>query len=288
MPLHSANVGISTDAVTQDIDARWLMAYAASLNDLNPFYLDTHEHTVLAHPVFPVCLEWTLSTAFANQPDVLHPTREESARAVHSAHDIHLHRPIRAGDRLTTQATLLGVRTRASGGASIVRFDTLDVNTGELVVRTYQTAVYRGVRVEGPDLSSDEMPTTPDSKLVDPILESAIEVPAGAAHVYTECARIWNPIHTDRAIALSAGLPDIILHGTATLALAVSQIVKNYASGEPSCISRLGCKFSGYVLMPNTLTLQCSLNDNVVSFQVIDSKGRSVISQGFASLRYKD
>ena len=27
--------------------------------------------------------------------------------------------------------------------------------------------------------------------------------------MYTECARIWNPIHTDRAVALAAGLPDI-------------------------------------------------------------------------------
>jgi hypothetical protein len=49
------------------------------------------------------------------------------------------------------------------------------------------------------------------------------EVPlaATAAHVYTECARIWNPIHSDAAVASGAGLPGIILHGTATLALAV-------------------------------------------------------------------
>ena len=47
-------------------------------------------------------------------------------------------------------------------------------------------------------------------------------VSATAAHVYTEGARIWNPIHTDAAVAARAGLPGIILHGTATLALAVS------------------------------------------------------------------
>ena len=285
MPLHSANVGVATDAVTQDVDARWLMAYASSLNDPNPFYFDTHEHTILAHPVFPVCLEWTLSTAIANQPDVLHPTREESARAVHSAHDIHLYRPIHSGDRLSTKATLLGVRTQPSGGASIVRFDTRDVRSGELVVRTYQTGVYRGVRVEGKDQSVEVIPQPPASILKHPISQHDIEVPQGTAHIYTECARIWNPIHTDRAIALDAGLPDIILHGTATLALAISRIVDEFADGEPTRISRLGCRFSGYVLMPDRLTLQCSANDGVISFQVQNSDGEFVIRKGFACLR---
>src|SRR6266581_3658401 len=28
-----------------------------------------------------------------------------------------------------------------------------------------------------------------------------VAVAANAAHVYTECARIWNPIHTDDAVA---------------------------------------------------------------------------------------
>ena len=48
--------------------------------------------------------------------------------------------------------------------------------------------------------------------------EIRVPIGAGAAHVYTECARIWNPIHTDTAVTAKAGLPGIILHGTATLA----------------------------------------------------------------------
>ena len=42
-----------------------------------------------------------------------------------------------------------------------------------------------------------------------------VEVPYHLGHVYTECARIWNPIHTDLAVARAAGLPGPILHGTA-------------------------------------------------------------------------
>ena len=34
------------------------MAYAASLDDCAPAYLDTAGQPIAAHPVFPVCLEW--------------------------------------------------------------------------------------------------------------------------------------------------------------------------------------------------------------------------------------
>ena len=37
-----------------------------------------------------------------------------------------------------------------------------------------------------------------------------LEVPEGGAHVYSECARIWNPIHTDRDHVLDAHASDHI------------------------------------------------------------------------------
>jgi len=42
-------------------------------------------------------------------------------------------------------------------------------------------------------------------------------------------------IHTDIAVARPAGLPGIILHGTATLALAVSYVLRHGAL--PSCLA---------------------------------------------------
>src|SRR5712691_1422061 len=48
---------------------------------------------------------------------------------------------------------------------------------------------------------------------LDPAVRSATTVPiaALAAHVYTECVRIWNPLHTDTAVAAHAGLPGLIV-----------------------------------------------------------------------------
>src|SRR4029077_6419959 len=78
--------------------------------------------------------------------------------------------------------------------------------------------------------SGDESPERPGDGW-----STEVAISPTLAHVYTECARIWNPIHTDRAVARAAGLPDIILHGTATLALAVSRALRH---DPPPCAPR--------------------------------------------------
>jgi acyl dehydratase len=282
MPLDSTMVGTTTEAIRHDVDARWLMAYAAGLGDLNSRYLDTAAHTVVAHPVFPVCLEWPAVLATRNLPGYASSTADERARGVHAAHDLHLYRPIRAGDRLTTRATVVQMRQIKPGAAQLTRLDTVD-EAGVLVCRTYQLGISRGVSIAGGDRTLEEPPAWPDRGDSDGE-GSCIDMPVapGAAHVYTECARIWNPIHTDRRVALAAGLPDIILHGTATLALAVSRLVDRCVDGDPGRVRRLGGRFLSMVRMPSTLTLRIDgEREQTVSFSVLTQDGEAAVGQGF-------
>ena len=288
MPLNTNIVGQSTEALHHDVDARWLMAYAASLNDLNPRYMDTSAGTVMAHPVFPVCPEWpVILDTRAMTRDMAGSaalTDAESRRGVHAAHDLHIYRPIKAGDKISTTATMIGVRAIKPGAAYTMRLDTRDVASGDLIARTYQLGIYRGVTVAGDDTFSEEPPALPVLNDLADCKQENIHVPAGTAHTYTECARIWNPIHTDQAVAIAAGLPGIILHGTATLALAVSKIVDNYAGCEPTRITRVGGRFAAMVLMPSTITVQTQLTGDVVTFQVLTEDRQSAISAGFVCL----
>ena len=284
MPLSSTIVGGKTTVIHATADARWLMAYAAGLRDFNPRYLDTAASTVIAHPVFAVCLEWPANLGVGQIDGFKTITQAEAARGVHASHDLHVLRPIKAGDRLTTQGTYIDVRAIRPGASSTLRLDTIDTTTGELVARTYQSGIHRGVQVTDGDRQDDEVPALPPLGSLDGARRSRIEVPEGAAHVYTECARIFNPIHTDRAVALAAGLPDIILHGTATLALAVSRIVNDYADGDPTRVTRLGGRFAAMVLMPSTLELATSIADNVVTFEVLNGSGETAIRNGFVVL----
>jgi len=285
MPLHTSMLGASTQRYTHVADARWLMAYAAGLGDINPRYLDTAAGTVIAHPVFPVCVEWPVILGSREMKGSEHITRAEAARGVHAAHDLHLFRPIRAGDELTTQATMVGIEAIRPGARYLMRLDTTVTGSGELVARTWQTGIYRGVSVEGAGGFVEQPPELPAlAPLAKPHVV-AIPVAAGLANVYTETARIFNPIHSDRAVALSAGLPDIILHGTATLALAVTALVNHVLDGDATRVQRLGGKFRAMVLMPSTLRLHFEASPGLIRYTVLTEQGDAAIDEGFVCHR---
>src|SRR5207302_758537 len=141
------------------------------------------------------------------------------------AHRLVLHRPPRAGDSLRTGARVLEVAPRRAGTLVVSRFETVDAG-GKPVSTTDYASVYRGVALavaEERPAGRDAGGAREDGRVR---WQEAVEVGATAGHIYTECARIWNPIHTDVALARAAGLPGPILHGTATLALAVSRVVR--------------------------------------------------------------
>jgi len=116
--------------------------------------------------------------------------------------------------------------------------------------------------------------------------EYLIPIAANAALVYTECARIWNPIHTDAAVAEAAGLPEPILHGTATLALAVSRVVEGCFGGDAERVVRIAGRFGAMVRMPSTLSLRIgSVQGDSVRFEVLEPGGGRAIRDGLVAVR---
>ena len=104
-----------------------------------------------------------------------------------------------------------------------------------------------------------------------------------AMHVYTECAAIWNPIHTERALALAAGLPDIILHGKATWALAGLEILRRCASGDAARLKRISGRFSNMIIPCETIGIRHALvGGGVIRCDALTVGGQAAISQGFA------
>jgi acyl dehydratase len=230
--------GRTAGPLVHDVDARWLMAFVAALGD--------SPDAERPHPLFPVAYEWPAALALrASLPPGV------DLRGVHATHDLQLHRLPRAGDRLSTTAAVVGVAPRRSGAFVLVRFETVDA-AGEPVSTTDYGTVYRGVACEGSALPSS--PVRPALKAT-MRWSARVAVPATLAHVYTECARIWNPIHTDRAVARAAGLPDIVLHGTATLGLAVSRLLAREADGEPARVRRISARLGAMVRLPSSLVV---------------------------------
>ena len=283
---------ISTDIVgrtaapgAHQIDARWLMAYAAALGETTTEYFDTtHPDGITAHPLFPVCYEWPLAQQLRAEAfgDAI------AIRGVHATHDLTLYRLPSPGDHLVTTAVITAVEARAPGAYVLSRFETVDAR-GQRVSTTDYGSLYRGVECEGASRQGNEASIRATRRSSDgpssPDWSASVAIAPTLAHVYSECARIWNPIHTDRAVAQAAGLPEIILHGTATLALAVSAVLANTPASSPRSVRRITCRLSGMVRLPSTITVQGSRpsdhgDGSAIRFQVLDVDGRPAVTRG--------
>lgn len=281
MPLSSSLVGTATKPAEHRVDARWLMAYAAGLGETDARYYDTTARLAM-HPVFPVCVEWDSILELRLGPGAAGMSAAEQARAVHADHDLHLLSSLEGDTVLYTTATAVAVERRKPGAYLLKRLDSVDAR-GRLVFRTWQGTLYRGVEVAGPERRLEPPPAWPAAPVAAPASEAEqIAVPLQAAHVYTECARIWNPIHTDLAHARAAGLPALILHGTATLALAVSRLVQTRLGGDPGRVRRLGGRFSGMVEMPTSLRLSSvDSSPGLLTWSVSTPDGHPAISRAY-------
>jgi acyl dehydratase len=268
-------VGLAIGPVAATVDARWLMAYAAALGETDARYYDTTAPTgPVAHPLFPVCYEWPVAVALRSKAidAALAPL------GVHALHRLVLHRAPRAGDSLRTSARVTAVRRRRGGTLVVIRYTTTD-RTGVLVSTTDYGSVYRGVDLRGDDVAEPADPPAVDAGAAR--WEEAVSVSPQAAHVYTEGARIYNPIHTDIAVARAAGLPGPILHGTATLALALSRVVARDLGGDPTRVRGVAARFTGMVTMPSTFTVRGRAGaGGRLAFDAVGAGGAAVLSDG--------
>jgi acyl dehydratase len=276
--LSESMVGLEVGPAVHAIDARWLMAYAAALGVEDARYFDTDSaEGPIAHPLFAVCYEWPLALAVRDLAIGAHI----APFGVHATHALTIHRPPRAGDTLRTTARVVGVEPRRAGTLVTVRFTTRDAD-GAAVTTTDYGSVYRGVTLAEP--ASPAARPEPAAAATEVAWQEPVEIGAGAAHVYTECARIWNPIHTDISVARAAGLPALILHGTATLALAVSRVVARAAAGDGRRVRTVQARFTSMVRLPSTLTVRGHASrGGAIAFDALAADGARVL-QGALSL----
>ncbi len=271
-------VGLEVGAVSQTLDARWLMAYAAGLGETDPRYYDTAAPGgPLAHPMFPSCYEWTV--ALALRAKVVRS--ELLPRGVHAGHHLVVHRRPQASDRLLTRGQVVRVAPVRSGALVVTRYATVDRN-GQPVTTTDYGSIFRGVEADGeasaggPDLPELRPPAGDATRW-----SATVPIATQAAHVYTECARIWNPIHTDLAVARAAGLPGLVLHGTCTIALAVSQVIRHDLGGDPTRITALAARLTGMVPMPSSIVVRGRARaGDLVAFDVVNERGEPVLKDG--------
>ena len=282
MPVHTSAVGKVLDVNHVDMTARKALAYAAGIDDTSTHVFDdARECGIIAPPQFCVSLEWPVVSGDlayeAFQMEVA-----EKVRGVHVTQDSIFHKPIRPGMKLKTVGTVTGVRQARAGAHTTIKLETVERDSGERLVTSWTTRIIRSVDIVGGEASTEPAPPLPAVSGTEQARQSFL-IPRQMPHIYSECADIWNPIHTERAVALAAGLPDIILHGTATWALAGREVIRAHCDGDPGRLKRLFGRFSAMVIPGKEIEISLDEpKDGAVGYSVFNHLGEKAVSDGIA------
>lgn len=174
----------------------------------------------VAPPLYPTVVSWAPMLAVVHQVLI---EADLPAGVVLTRHTAELVRPLQVGERATATAWAARRAGIPQGTLLEVAHDT-SVD-GELVAaqRTVLLLVGRGGTPEDRELVREAHRVAPGEET-----SVRLAVPADLPARYAAASGDDNPIHVDDAAARAAGLPGIVVHGMAILALAI-------AAAQPVC-----------------------------------------------------
>lgn len=291
MELSSDFVGTTLKEQTFTVTARWTMNCAAAISDANPLYLDDERPGgIIAPPLFPVALTWQVIEKYPELIEASAFPKEIIFTQVHYTEHIRYNRPIQPGDRLVITGTIAAILPHRAGTHIVTRFAAAD-DRGAPVFTEHIGAMMRGVRCADSGRGSDDIPAVPRlSGDVPVIRESSLLIDPLAPYLYDGCTNIHFPIHTSLKFARQVGLPGTILQGTATLALAVREVLAWEADADPRRMDSLSCRFTGMVLPGSTIRVLLTGKKDTpggtdLFFSVVNDQGARAISDGYIRLK---
>ncbi len=280
-----ADVGRYTIAKSFEVTARAITAFAGGVGDFNPVYFeDDRPDGLIAHPGMVFSWQWNSRFTPDIQLDV-----NLVRRGVHAWVDVRFNRAVREGDVITSQGQGIAVKQVRPGVLSAQRYTMCD-SRGEVVVVMDSGGITRGAELDGEGMEIESTPPLPQRSTSSanggqPVWTTTIPIDPQAPHVYTECADIWNPIHTERRVALAAGLPDIILHGSANITIALREVINRNMDGDPTRLRRFAGQFRGMVI-PGTdvsvsaLEVRDEGDREIVFYEMRNDQGELAIANG--------
>lgn len=279
MPLPSSCVNQCSAPAEETIAPRWAMNFAAAIDDANPRLYATDQGPLPVHPLYLGYTEWE-ATKQVMAPIAL--TDAERTRGVAAGIVQTMHRPLRTGMRIATTARITALYRHSAGAFMEKTLET--TSDGEPVCTTLFRSVLRGVDIDGPDVPGvAPLQRTPMDGA--PTLRERVVLRPNACHVFSECARAYNAFHTDLAVARSAGLSGLILHGAATMAHAVSALVNRFADGDMARVRRIAGDYRAMVFVPGAIDIVAGTPvagplGLQVPFQVLTDAGKPAIAGG--------
>lgn len=268
-------IGVWSDPVGFSVDQERMIAYAEATNDDLP----AHVNGVQAPPVFAIVAPFSImaDTTLYAVPDEL------IMRILHGEQDMRFHRPIVAGDELSSRAKVTGIHGRSSGVVVTTLVESRDA-AGELVNEQYFSGFFRGGR-----FADDIGERAPEHAFPEQLRDREPEVvvvekfDADQTQRYSAASGDLMPIHLDDDMAKAMGLPGIIIHGLCTMAFTSHALIGHVCPENPEKLKRLAVRFSAPAQPKHTISTSIwARGDGRYSFETVTDDGVCVIKDGLA------
>jgi acyl dehydratase len=273
------------------ISARQTMNYAAAVGDPNPLYFDDERpEGIVAPPLFPVAMTWPIVENIADYIEAAGFPKEILFTQVHYSEHLHIHRPTAPGGPVIIRGVIAAILPHRAGTHVVIRFDAADAE-GQALFTEHIGAMMRGVKCADNGKGGEQLPVVPRPPESSAALwESILPVDPLAPFIYDGCTNIHFPIHTSVKFAHQVGLPGIIHQGTATLALAVHNILNREAGGDSRRMISLSCLFTGMVIPGAAIRVRLTGRDegpgvSDLFFTVLNAEDKRAIRDGHIRLK---
>jgi acyl dehydratase len=278
MELDTALVGTPIPSTLIDITPRRTTNFAAAVADMNPRYFDdTRSANFQAPPLFAVAVTWPV---IEKARELVSP--EVMVRMVHAGEHLIFHGPIRPDTRLDVSGRVAAVQPTSAGALMTVKLEAWD-HKGDLIFTEYTGAMFRGVECLGEGRCVEELPRLPGfDESADLLWETEIPIERRATYLYDGCTDIIFQIHTSQAFSRFAGLDDIILQGTAMLAMTAREIVDRQAGFDPNRLAEIACRFSSTITPGTSVKLQLIGEQlDLCGFRVLNAQGKPALTGSY-------
>lgn len=286
MKINSDIVGLKLNTLNTNITWRQTSNYAASISDINPIYIDDTFHNNVAHPLFPVVLSWPILENLHKAIDSPYPP-EVLKTMIHYFERIEIKQLIHPGENVSVAGEIIAVLPHRAGTQIISKFVVTNQN-GDLKNIEYVGGMLRGVECIDGGKGKENVPFMKQEEIVEHKdgWESSLFIRPEAPFLYDGCTNIVFGIHTSPKFAKSVGLPGIILHGTATLAYSVKELINKETNGDPSKVKVISGNFTDMVFPNTNIKVQLvkknvKLDEKELFFVVKNHKNKNAISKGY-------
>jgi acyl dehydratase len=286
MAMNRELIGRTYAASTYQVEEDAMIRYALATNETNPRFLDPSvDGGLIAPPVFPVVYHTKVLALPIGDPEL----NIEFRRALHGEQDMTFHRPIKAGDILSTTPSIEDIRDKGTGETISIRLRT-ENQSGNLVEETHFKLFVRGdPKKSAKKKSSAKKARTENAPTKEPVATLIQKLDDDQTYRYSEASGDRVKIHLDPEVAKKAGFAGIIGHGLCTLAFTSRAVVDGVAGSMPERLKRLAVRFALPVIPGEALTTRIwsatSGAEGHYAFETLDPRGGVVISDGFAEIR---